>query len=190
MPFALVKAPPTKMLPSACTERALTSGLLDTGRSTAASKLLSTVPSGCNLARPLLAVPFKLVKSPPTRIEPSGPKANAVTFPAPLMLAMKLPSRVPSALRSAIPRCLTPPTAVKLPPTRTFLSGRGKRTGALFIPESGSNSLSKVPSSLRRARPTRGVPWTEVKEPAIINHLKWGESGGPLGQIFDRLPQH
>src|SRR5439155_1501644 len=56
MPFAFVKAPPTKMLPSASTERALTNGPLDTGRSTAASKPLSKVPSDSNLARPLLAV--------------------------------------------------------------------------------------------------------------------------------------
>ena len=97
-PPSVVKAPPTKILPSACTARALTAPFAP------GLKLASIVPSG--LSRPMklrvvvpVPPPPRVVKNPATKILPSACTARAWT----MLFApgSKLVSSVPSAIQAS-----------------------------------------------------------------------------------------
>src|SRR5207248_1522117 len=119
-PPSVVKLPPTRIFPSACTANELT---WRNGSPAPGLKLVSSVPSALSRPRLLRLCPPSVVKLPPTRIFPSACTANELTWrngsPAPVLDV--LPS-VPSALSRPRLLRLCPPSVVKLPPTRIFPS--------------------------------------------------------------------
>ena len=90
-PPKVEKLPPTRIAPLVCT------WIEDTNPFAPKPgwKLLSIEPSGFNRARRTRLKPLKVVKSPPTRIFPSGWTANARTVALPPVPMLKVASTLP-----------------------------------------------------------------------------------------------
>ena len=121
VPLTLVKQPPIKTLPSACTATQVTTPLIPSRLTLLLVKLLSSVPSAFSRAMwltPLL--PFTVLKAPPMRIFPSACRAMQTMLS--LVLASKAVSSVPSALIRAMLFLATPSTSENFPAMRNLPS--------------------------------------------------------------------
>ena len=154
-----VKWPPTRIFPSGCTASANTESFAP------GLKVVSSEPSA--LSRPMrlrgvvpVPPPPSVVKSPPTRILPSGCTASGktVSFAPGLKSASSEPSALsrPMRLRGVVP-VPPPPSIVKSPPTRILPSGcsADARTTLSFAP--GLKLVSSEPSALSRPSWLRAV---------------------------------
>ncbi len=119
-----VKAPPARILPSACTAIAPTIlsafGLNESANPVVASSRAMKL----RVCPPMLFAPKK---SPPTRILPSA--CTAIEWTSPFAFGLKAVSSVPSVFNRAMLLRGTPRTVVKLPPMKNLavrLNGGGE----------------------------------------------------------------
>ena len=109
------------------------------------------------------------VKSPPITILPAAsiPIERTRAF-GPVPSALKLVSIVPSGFKRATPDEAAPLTVLKSPlnNTRPRASIATERTAPL-APPGGANVGSTLPFTFSRAMRLRGMPFTEVKSPAM-----------------------
>ncbi len=121
-PPIVVKSPPARILPSACTTR------LNTVPLASAEKEASTLPSDSKRAMHHLDSLSTNVNQPPIKIFPSGCKASAAMTvveenTGSQILGLKLATTDPSTLRRARFVRGRPPTLVNCPPIKIHPSG-------------------------------------------------------------------
>ena len=150
-PLNVTNAPPTRMVPSACTAIVVTVP----SAPVPALKLASSVPSAFKrTSRFRLVTPLTCVKSPPRRILPSGCTAMARTAPTvPLPVRLNPPSTEPSGFRRMIPATTPLLKLANWPPTRICpLVCTASAKTVLSGPEPMLKLVSSNPLASSRAR--------------------------------------
>ena len=130
----------------------------------------STVPSALRRATKFRAVPFRVVKSPPTKTLPSDCNAKASTVLFAPMDVSKPVSSEPLTLSLASRPRLVPLKLVKKPPTITRPSGWTKTALIVSVaPVPMLKPRSSEPSRLSRASRRTFAPLSTVKLPTTTD---------------------